>query len=292
MRINLNIRTLLPLIVSTFLSVDTFCSPFTDQFEPANALYGMIVGPGVVSANEAILRPFSTDGCSLSPNSLFGVNFVNCCIDHDIAYWLGGSEQDKITADQQFKICVREKFQKKHSTIVSDSIAEIYYYGVSLGGVNSLPNSFRWGYGWNYMRPYKNLTTEEIQQAETLYGKNLKGLKVKILDSDINYSTQWYTLDNSLFTFLIGDKIIYTYLQKFLKRNDVIVRGSKTLKNLKTVSYKIQLKSCGKHDVEFMLDVDALKGEYLKKIEIELSNYNQWKSVISGISDPSGCLEK
>jgi hypothetical protein len=37
--------------------------------------------------------------------------------------------------------------------------------GVRVGGTPYLPTSFRWGYGWPYLRGYKVLTAQEKKQV-------------------------------------------------------------------------------------------------------------------------------
>lgn len=78
---------------------------------------------------------FTTDGCSRSLDD----GWVACCIEHDIAYWCGGSEADRKVADQNFKRCVNQQ---------NNVVGNLYYLGVRLGGVPWLPTPWRWGYGW------------------------------------------------------------------------------------------------------------------------------------------------
>lgn len=63
------------------------------------SISGHPVGPTVSelfkSPDEEILRPFYSDGCSLSPdgypNATIDQKWVKCCVKHDVAYWIGGS---------------------------------------------------------------------------------------------------------------------------------------------------------------------------------------------------------
>ena len=50
------------------------------------------------------LAPFTTDGCSAIPD----FNFRHCCKLHDLAYWKGGTEEEKIQANDQFNQCVSQ----------------------------------------------------------------------------------------------------------------------------------------------------------------------------------------
>lgn len=101
------------------------------------------------------------------------LSFTECCVEHDVAYWLGGTKEQKDKSDMQLKACMQNKLNPKFNKEISVSVAQTYYLGVQAGGVNFMPNSFRWGYGWNYVRPYTELTSEELTQAETFYGKKL-----------------------------------------------------------------------------------------------------------------------
>ena len=40
--------------------------------------------------------------------------------------------------------------------------------GVRVGGTPYLPTTFRWGYGWPYLRGYKPVTSEEKKQIEQI----------------------------------------------------------------------------------------------------------------------------
>ena len=79
--------------------------------------------------------------------------WAECCIRHDLAYWQGGSNDERLSADQALKQCVA-KVDEPH-------IAKIMLAGVRVGGTPYLPTSFRWGYGWPWTRGYKTLTAEE-----------------------------------------------------------------------------------------------------------------------------------
>lgn len=81
---------------------------------------------------------FKSDGCSCWPDN----EWIECCVEHDAIYWMGGSREARKQADIALKVCVS---QKGHPII-----ANIMYYGVRVGGVYWLPTPFRWGFGWSY----------------------------------------------------------------------------------------------------------------------------------------------
>lgn len=110
-------------------------------------------GPGIT--------PFTSDGCSLFPDgSLEERNlWCSCCLEHDIAYWRGGTEEVRLAADGALRDCVKEKTG-------SEELAELMYSGVRLGGSPVFPTWYRWGYGWPYGRGYRALSETELKSVE------------------------------------------------------------------------------------------------------------------------------
>ena len=117
----------------------------------------------VASCAEPELRPFTSDGCSLFPDSsLIGADdWCNCCFEHDIAYWRGGTEDEREAADALLRDCVMAKTG-------NGTLAAAMYEGVRLGGSPYFYNWYRWGYGWGYRRKYQSLTSTETSNAEKL----------------------------------------------------------------------------------------------------------------------------
>jgi len=113
----------------------------------------------VVHAEE--LAPFTSDGCSSFPDGTPKDQslWLNCCINHDIAYWKGGTYQERLDADLQLEQCVAEAGEP--------DIAKLMLQGVRAGGSPFFPTPYRWGYGWPFGRGYKALTDEEQAQATT-----------------------------------------------------------------------------------------------------------------------------
>ena len=105
------------------------------------------------------LKPFSSDGCSHFPEGTSEHKnlWYRCCLEHDKAYWIGGTYRQRQVADYSLRECVRE--------VGKPVIATIMLGGVRVGGSPYWPTKFRWGYGWPYPRGYKALTLEERSQA-------------------------------------------------------------------------------------------------------------------------------
>lgn len=112
----------------------------------------------------AKLQPFTSDGCSLFPDGTFEQKnlWLDCCQQHDVEYWKGGTYQQRLTADKALKICVTKSGEPE--------IAILMLAGVRVGGSPLLPTAFRWGYGWPYPRYYAELTQEELLQVDKLIG--------------------------------------------------------------------------------------------------------------------------
>jgi hypothetical protein len=83
-------------------------------------------------------EPFSTDACTLWPNSIGSNDWTNACIRHDMAYWCGGSLKARQRADNQL------------AEQVGGVYAYLVYPAVRFTGLNCLPTPWRWGYGYGY----------------------------------------------------------------------------------------------------------------------------------------------
>ena len=112
-------------------------------------------------SSDTELRPFTSDGCTLFPEtSLINADdWCSCCFEHDIAYWRGGTAEDRETADLKLKNCVKEKTN-------NDALAILMYEGVRFGGSPYFYNWYRWGYGWEFDRKYQPLSSAEIEVAD------------------------------------------------------------------------------------------------------------------------------
>lgn len=121
----------------------------------------LVFWASVVAQPTVNLAPFTTDGCSMFPDhSLVSeTDWCSCCVEHDLAYWRGGSETEREAADQGLRQCVQRS--------TGDTVlAELMYAGVRAGGEARFPTSYRWGYGWPYGRGYTPLTGGERAVAD------------------------------------------------------------------------------------------------------------------------------
>lgn len=120
---------------------------------------GACASTGTSEAAGSVL-PFATDGCSLFPDrSPFGKSdWCNCCVMHDLAYWRGGTADARYKADEAFRTCVQQSS--------NGALALIMFAGVRVAATPYLKTTFRWGFGWQYYRPYGALTPEEVAAAD------------------------------------------------------------------------------------------------------------------------------
>lgn len=114
-------------------------------------------------SSDSGLKPFSSDGCSLFPDSslITQRDWCACCFEHDLVYWRGGTYDERAAADARLKSCVLEKTGNA-------ALASLMYEGVRIGGSPYFYNWYRWGYGWGYDRKYQALTPEEQELADKL----------------------------------------------------------------------------------------------------------------------------
>ncbi|MCW8944633.1 MAG: FAD-binding oxidoreductase [Sedimenticola sp.] len=107
------------------------------------------------------LKPFTSDGCSAFPDGTLQQQslWVNCCIRHDLAYWQGGTYEQRAQADKALQSCVVQAGE--------DQVADLMLAGVRVGGSPYWPTPFRWGYGWSFGRGYKPVTNDERLQIQT-----------------------------------------------------------------------------------------------------------------------------
>ena len=90
-------------------------------------------------------RPFTHDGCTLFPNTAVFAFLQAPCFQHDVAYYFGGSKDERRIADQQLRSDVAQ------TGWLGQIIAYPMYYSVRLFGDTSLTKLFNahWGYGWD-----------------------------------------------------------------------------------------------------------------------------------------------
>lgn len=114
------------------------------------------------------LSPFTTDGCSAFPDRslVSGSDWCTCCLDHDLAYWRGGTADERLQADQQLRACVLQ-------ATGNAALADLMFTGVRTGGGPHFYTSYRWAYGWSFGRGYQPLSAAEQEMASSLRARYL-----------------------------------------------------------------------------------------------------------------------
>lgn len=111
------------------------------------------------------LQGFEANGCSnFSPSVAYPKKekWGLCCVQHDIAYWKGGTNEDRYSADQRLQNCIIE--------VGEPNIARLVYWGVRAkaltGERDRSGENWDWGYGWKLPRGYAPFSEAEILQIE------------------------------------------------------------------------------------------------------------------------------
>jgi hypothetical protein len=135
------------------------------QISPAFFLLAVFF---IAPANANELKPFKTDGCTLWMDGppLYPNLWRHCCVAHDLAYWQGGTWEQRLAADNAIQACVQREAEGK-------GMANYMHSMVRWGGSPYWMNYYRWAYGWNYWegfkpRGYKVPTIEEQQKINQL----------------------------------------------------------------------------------------------------------------------------
>lgn len=95
-----------------------------------------------IPAQDALKRDPPSDYKSDKCTMFFDCNYADCCVEHDKAYFFGGTKKERRAADAALYRCVKGRGH--------GFIAKIMWLGVRIGGVGFLPTPFRWGFGKNW----------------------------------------------------------------------------------------------------------------------------------------------
>ncbi|MNJ98444.1 hypothetical protein D3C87_162100 [compost metagenome] len=209
-----------------------------------SALTGFLVGArsslSSQSPEQPLIRPFFSDGCSSSPDKLPGSNdeegWVECCIKHDTVYWLGGTEKEKEQADADLEQCMAAKDYPKMGKVYKAFVGQF-------GGPDST-NSYRWGYGWNYKRPYGAITPEEESQVVAMYGVGRDQIYQTLYGFEAPLMKMCDSRDPVFAGFSSEEKAAYKYLNTHLNSPSVIEWARWKNFDLKKREFEIKINSC------------------------------------------------
>lgn len=113
------------------------------------------------------LKPFTTDFCTgyMEGPASEPMKWAHCCVEHDLNFWVGGTADERNTADLGLKKCVADTGEPEQ--------AQIIFMGVRLGYYSPYHiKDKRWGNGWvdESRAHYRSLSKSEIQLiSETLH---------------------------------------------------------------------------------------------------------------------------
>lgn len=114
---------------------------------------------------------FKSDGCSAYPDGIPFIEtsaWLHCCMAHDIEYYVGGTFEEKALADEELNSCVAGNSADWHGSVME--------WGVYLGGTPYMNTGWRWGYGWNLLRPYGDRSEFEDRMISKKYDSILEGI--------------------------------------------------------------------------------------------------------------------
>lgn len=114
-------------------------------------LVGLVAGSVICQTNRTAVvskfgdmpADFKSDGCTWFPDR----DYRDCCVEHDKAYYFGGTIKQRKAADDDLYRCVLDRVGPKRKFT-----AQFMWAGVRLFGISFLPTPFRWGFGNKYPR--------------------------------------------------------------------------------------------------------------------------------------------
>jgi hypothetical protein len=110
------------------------------------------------------LKQFDTDLCTFYREGTRSqpMLWANCCIKHDMAYWMAGARENRKNADLRLKSCVAK--------VAGDSQAQLMYRAVRLGRLSPIRSKWGWGWPWEkgLRKRYEPLTKEQRELAVQL----------------------------------------------------------------------------------------------------------------------------
>lgn len=106
-----------------------------------------------------LARSFQSDFCTLWPDAAFNSDWSECCYQHDLYYWAGGTSVERKKADQRLKSCV-----EKNSTRLNGALM---FWGIQIGALSPFKlKSQQWGNAWGDDVHQNSLGQDDIRQLE------------------------------------------------------------------------------------------------------------------------------
>lgn len=113
-----------------------FLVKIDQEFKPDNLPDLQMEARAKASGN--VVKEFTTDACSIFPNKIKGIDITDICIEHDMAYWAGGTEEQRLLADKRLR-------REANSRV--DHLGDVMYWLFRFTGNSKFPTPWKWGYG-------------------------------------------------------------------------------------------------------------------------------------------------
>ncbi len=84
-------------------------------------------------------KPFSSDGCTLWFDTWDGIDMYPACFIHDLKYWVGGTDTDRLIADLELALDIAK--------LDEPEMAQVMLTGVRMGGGKAWRKIYSWGFG-------------------------------------------------------------------------------------------------------------------------------------------------
>jgi hypothetical protein len=223
------------------------------------------------------LQPFATDGCTKYHDGPKEdpTLWLHCCIAHDVAYWLGGTDVERKTADETLRQCVSDTGHPKE--------ARIMYLGTRAGGGPLGQNTYRWGFGWTRVRDYKELSRHEKQLAYDMYGNNLENLQKDIQENKFAVKVPESYEYVSPFPYNFCEEEIINYLSPRLTKSTTVTKATAFLVGL-SYTVSVGLDICNEK-IEFRFTPDTDSNTCKKDFA-----YHKTTNKIENVNISSKCL--
>ena len=122
-------------------------------------VFHYLLAIGVLAACQADshLIAYSSQGCATAPDRsvIESSDWCDCCREHDIAYWRGGTKQQRDHADVRLRKCINVKTN-------DDELANNMTESANRGEGAYFFAGYRWGYGWQRERNFQPLSEKEV----------------------------------------------------------------------------------------------------------------------------------
>ncbi len=136
----ITIIIILLIIIFLFLALERCQMPeTTDQMIAEAENFGRSQG------KEIPPRPFVFDGCTFFLDGFLDSSFLSACLEHDITYYYGGLDEERLLADKTFRETIRQS--GKAGMVLGYPM----YWAVRLLGDSFVARSqnTNWGFGYN-----------------------------------------------------------------------------------------------------------------------------------------------